>query len=183
MHNILQNMDIHDYKKIIIVGSAGSGKSWLAKKLAEITGYPLTHLDNEFWRPGWVETPKDEWTEKQFKLISGDRWIIDGNYGGTMELRFAAADLIILLDISRFVCACSAIRRHGKKRSDLPGYLSEKFDSEFADFLKWIWSYPKNGKLRVLSLHKKYPEKAFLILKSRGAVGRFLTEQKGKKHA
>ncbi|MCL2545878.1 MAG: hypothetical protein FWE06_01620 [Oscillospiraceae bacterium] len=46
-------MNIQDYKKIAIVGSPGSGKSWLSKKIAALTGYPLHHLDVEFWKPGW----------------------------------------------------------------------------------------------------------------------------------
>ncbi|MCL2407006.1 MAG: hypothetical protein FWC95_03680 [Defluviitaleaceae bacterium] len=44
-------MDILSYSKIILVGKSGSGKFWLSKRIAEITGYPLYHLDKEFWRP------------------------------------------------------------------------------------------------------------------------------------
>ncbi len=113
-------INIRKYNKIIIVGSGGSGKSTYAKQLGIVTGLPVIHLDNEFWRPGWVETPREEWIEKQKQFISGGKWIIDGNYGGTLELRFEAADLVIFLDINRLVCVWSAARRTGKKRSDLP---------------------------------------------------------------
>ena len=53
-------MNIRDYNKIILVGSGGSGKSWMAKRIAEITGYSLYHLDKELWQPGWVMPPKEE---------------------------------------------------------------------------------------------------------------------------
>ena len=162
-------MDIHDYSKIILVGSGGSGKSWLAKHIAEITNYPLYHLDKEFWQPGWVMTPKEEKITRQHEMINGETWIIDGNYNSTMEIRYTAADLIIFLDISRIVCVISAMKRTGRKRSDLPDYLEESkiWGKEFIEFVKWIWSYPKTGRKTVMALHKKYSDKAFLHIKTR----------------
>jgi adenylate kinase family enzyme len=166
-------MNILEYNRIILVGSGGSGKSWLAKRLADITGYPMIHLDNEYWQPNWTPVPKEEWIEKQKGFIRGEKWIIDGNYNSSMELRFEAADLVIFLDINRFVCMWSAFRRHGKKRSDLPDYLDEKMNFEFIDFLKWIWTFPKTGRKKILGLHEKYPDKAFMIFKSRRMVKKF----------
>jgi len=169
-------MNLSKYKKIILVGSGGSGKSWLAKRLGDITGYKMIHLDCEFWQPNWTKTPRNEWIEKQKGFIEGEKWIIDGNYNSSMELRFASADLIIFLDINRFVCMLGAIRRHGKKRTDLPEYLEEKINFGFIDFLRWIWTFQKTGKKRILELHEKYPEKEFLVLKSRKLVNKFLKE-------
>jgi len=130
-----------DYDKIILVGSAGSGKSYLSKKIAECTHAPLFHLDNEYWKPGWVATGKEEWVDKIKKMMEGEQWIIDGNYNSSLELRYQAADLILFLDMNRFVCLYSAWKRHGKKRSDLPEYLEEKKDKEFLEFLLWIWNF------------------------------------------
>ncbi len=167
-------MNLSKYKKIILVGSGGSGKSWLAKRLADITGYRLIHLDCECWQPNWTKTPKEEWIKKQKEFIKGEKWIIDGNYNSSMELRFAVADLVVFLDINRFVCIWSVLKRRGKRGSDFPDYLEEKMNFEFIDFLKWIWAFPKTGKKRILDLHEKYPEKEFLVLKSRRAVMKFL---------
>lgn len=168
--------DIREYKKIIIVGSGGSGKSTFAKRLGAVTGLPVIHLDKEFWQPNWVETPRDEWIEKQKQFISGEEWIIDGNYDGTLEIRFCAAELVIFLDINPVVCVLSAVKRTGKKRSDLPQDLTEPtvFSKDFRDFAKWIWSYPKTGKKKVLELHEKYPEKPFLRIKSRRELKRYV---------
>ena len=47
--------------KILIIGSSGAGKSTLAKRLHELTGIELFHLDKLYWNPNWVETPKEEW--------------------------------------------------------------------------------------------------------------------------
>ena len=89
--------------RIVVVGPGGAGKSVLARKMGERLGLPVIHLDALYWRPGWVQTPKDEWKAKVRELLSGERWIIDGNYGGTAGLRMAAADTIVLLDFPRRV--------------------------------------------------------------------------------
>ena len=172
----VEHFDFSKYNRIILIGCMGSGKSWLSKRIAEITGYPLFHLDVEHWKPGWVMSSKEEKIARQQEIISGEKWIIDGTYGSTMEIRFAAADLIIYLEINRFVCIWSAAKRTGKKRSDLPDYLEEPniFGKEFIKFCKWIWSYPKTERQTVINLHEKYPEKAFLRIKSRREMKRLL---------
>jgi len=45
-------------------------------KIAEVTGHPIIHLDNEFWKPGWIETPHEEWIEKQQKLVSAESGLL-----------------------------------------------------------------------------------------------------------
>jgi len=173
------SFDFTPYNRIMLVGSGGSGKSWLSKRIAGLTGYPLFHLDKEHWQPGWVMPPREEKIARQRELMRGERWIIDGNYSSTMEPRFAAADLVIFLDISRFVCLISAAGRTGKTRSDLPEYLEEPkiFSREFWGFCRWIWSYPKTGRKTVMELRAKYPEKAFLHIKSRRQVKKMMKEQ------
>ncbi|MCL2772489.1 MAG: topology modulation protein [Oscillospiraceae bacterium] len=168
--------DFAKYSRITLIGSPGSGKSWLSKHVAEITGFPLTHLDMEYHLPGWNRPPRDEWIKKQQKFISEEKWIIDGNYDSTMELRFSAADLIIFLDINRFLCIWSMIKRQGKKRSDLPDYLEESsvFSKEFFKFCKGVWDFPKTGRKTIITMHEKYLEKEFLHIKSRREVGKIL---------
>jgi adenylate kinase family enzyme len=162
------------YNRIIIIGSPGSGKSYLAKRIAEATNYPLIHLDNEFWKPGWVKTPREEWIEKQRKILATEKWIIDGNYDSTLDLRFEASDVVIFLDINRYVCMYSAIKRNGNKRSDLPEYCIEKFNKDFVGFLKLIWTFPKTNRLKIMELHKNHMEKPFIIIKSRREVKKLI---------
>jgi len=79
---------------IIGVGS-GVGKSTFARRLGELTEIEVTHLDRLFWRPGWVEAPRNEFREAQQQVVKNEKWIIEGNYTGTFATREANADTII----------------------------------------------------------------------------------------
>lgn len=174
-------MNILKYNRIIIVGNNGSGKSFLSKELSVITDLPLIHLDVEFWRPNWEKPPKDEWIILQMELISKEKWIIDGNHTDSMELRFKAADVIIFLDINRFVCLTSVLLRNGKKRSDTSQYLEEKLDKRFLQFCKGLWSFPKTRKCTIMNLHKKYPDKPFFVIDSRRKMNQLLEQWRYEK--
>src|SRR5688572_30960534 len=77
-------------KRILVIGSGGAGKSTFARRLGKILSIEVIHLDSIYWRPGWIETPKQEWKKRVEHLIAGDSWIMDGNYSGTLQLRFEA---------------------------------------------------------------------------------------------
>ncbi len=78
-------------KRIAIIGPGGAGKSTLARQIGAKTGLPVIHLDAHYWHEGWVETPKEEWAQAVRELAEGEAWVMDGNYGGTMEIRLPAA--------------------------------------------------------------------------------------------
>ena len=160
-------MSILEFNRIIIIGNNGSGKSFLAKELAKITNLPLIHLDMEFWREDWQKPEEKEWIAIQKSLIAKEKWIIEGNHSSTMELRFKATDLVIFLDINRFTCLISVVKRHGKNRLGSPDYLNAKFNKDFFKFCKRLWDFPKDKRKLIIALHKKYPQKEFLIINSR----------------
>ena len=171
-------MNISGYRRIILVGSGGSGKSWMAKQIAQITGYRLFYLDKEFWQPGWVMPSREERVLRQQAMVAGDCWIIDGDYNSSMAVRFAAADLVIFLDINRIVCLVSVLRRSGKKRDDMPDGVEEPavFSKDARDFYKWIWSYRRTGRRTVMALHEQFPNTAFLRVRSRRQMRQLLAQ-------
>ena len=40
-------------QRILVIGSSGTGKSTLARQLAQARA-AVIHLDQEYWQPGWV---------------------------------------------------------------------------------------------------------------------------------
>lgn len=79
-------------KKIMLIGSGGAGKSTLARKIGQILAIEVTHLDTLMWRSNWEIIDRNEQMDIQQKLVRKDEWIIDGNYGGTMDIRLREAD-------------------------------------------------------------------------------------------
>lgn len=169
---------MHIGNRIIIIGCGGAGKSTLARRLGEELGLPVIHLDAEFWHPGWVETPKDEWLRTVEALVQRDRWIMDGNYGGTMDARIAAATTVIFLDFPIYLCAYRVVTRqlqyHGKTRPDMSPGCPEKID---AAFLKWIcYDFPRSTRKRILQRLAQCADKQIITLRSPSEVARFVEE-------
>jgi adenylate kinase family enzyme len=164
-------------QRVAIIGSGGAGKSTLARQLGDITGLPVVHLDAHFWKPGWVSTPNDEWDATVTELAAGERWILDGNYGRTMELRFARADTVVFVDYSRWLCCYRAVKRRvryaGRSRPDMAEGCEEKIDLEF---LKWIWDYPATRRPGILArLNELRDEgKRVVVLRNPRETRRFL---------
>lgn len=164
-------------KKILLIGAGGAGKSTVAKRLGEITGIEVIHLDKLHWRAGWVEPPPDEWRKTVETAVNGNQWIMDGNFGGTMVMRLAACDAAIFLDLPRTVCLYRIIKRWLKYRNtnrpDMTIGCNEKIDRKF---LGWIWHYPKKNKPRIEELLTRFEaEKAVIRLRSKAEVEDFLT--------
>src|SRR5215510_1182243 len=122
-------------RRVAILGCGGSGKSTLARSLGRLLRLPVHHLDQLYWKPGWVETPANEWLAIQGRICEEPAWIIDGNYGGTIDLRLAAADTVILLDLPTWACLLGAVRRflkyRGSVRPDMSAGCPEQLTGEY----------------------------------------------------
>ena len=159
-----------------MIGSGGSGKTTVARALAQLTGLPLIHLDALYWRAGWQPTPPHDWRAKVQTLISREVWIIDGNYGGTLDARLAACDTVVFLDLPRLVCLWRVLKRQvshfGQVRPELPPGCRERLSWEF---LVWIWTYPSRRRGDILKrLTALDTRKRVAILRSSAAIGEFL---------
>ena len=164
-------------KKIIVIGSGGSGKSMLSRRLGEKLGLAVVHLDQLYWRPGWVETPREEWVEIVRRELARDSWIMDGNFGGTRKMRMQAADTVIFLDLPRYLCMYRILKRtliyRRGQRPDMATGCDERFDLEF---IMWVWNYPKSGRRRLIDELSLFDDKKIIILTSRGEAERFLRQ-------
>ena len=102
--------------RVVVIGSGGAGKSTFATRLGERTGLPVVHLDRHYWGAGWVPMDDEPWAATVRALAAADRWIIDGNYSGTMAIRFERADTVVFLDLPRVPCVLSVVWRSMRHR-------------------------------------------------------------------
>lgn len=163
-------------KRILVIGSGGAGKSTFARRLARTINVEVIHLDSLYWKPGWVETPKQEWKQTVERIITRDSWIMDGNYSGTLDLRLEACDTVIFLDIARAVCIWRVIKRavayRNKSRPDMSEGCPERFDF---GFLRWIWNYKKRTRPKIVRMLKEIADnKKVIWLRTDAEVERYL---------
>jgi adenylate kinase family enzyme len=129
-------------ERILVLGPCGAGKSTLATRLGAKLGLPVIHLDKEYWRAGWVEPDKDEWAAQVEELIARPRWVMDGNYGGTLARRLERTQLVVNLDYPRSVFFPRMVWRllsnWGRTRPDMAEGCRERFDLEF---WRYTWRY------------------------------------------
>lgn len=87
-------------RKIAVVGGSGSGKTTVARRLAELHDLQYVELDALFWGPNWTGCPRDEFRTRVEDAISGDAWVADGNYTGQLgDLVLERAELVVWLDL------------------------------------------------------------------------------------
>ncbi len=162
-------------KRVAIIGSGGAGKTTLAHALGEKTGLPVVHLDRLYWNAGWVETPHDEWLGRQNSFLAQDCWIVDGNYGSTMDVRLAAADTVIFLDLPRLRCLWRIFKRrlkyHNRSRPDMTEDCPERLTGEF---LRFVWTYPETRRPVILDKLRGLEGKQVIRLQSVREVEIFL---------
>ena len=161
-------------ERVLVIGSPGAGKSTLAAELAERTGLPLIHLDQQFWLPGWVERNSGEWDARVLALVKKGRWIIDGNYSGSLAARLARADTVVDLDLAPWRCVAQLLGRilktRGKVRADMAAGCPEQLDWSF---IAYTATFRMRRRPRVEARLRTFSGD-IVRLRSRAEVARFL---------
>ncbi len=159
-------------KRIMVIGCPGSGKSTFSRALHQLTGIPIFHLDMMYWNPDRTTVDKAVFLERLQNTIQKDRWIIDGNYGSTIELRLKACDTVIMLDYPLNVCLDGIGERRGKARPDMPWIENE----EDAGFIELIKSFNSQSRPEIIDLLDKYSDRDVYIFKNRNEADEFLNQ-------
>ena len=163
--------------------SAGAGKSTFARRLGEVTGIEVTHLDRLYWKPNWVEAPLEEFSAVQQQIAQNDEWIIEGNYAGTINIRESHADTVIYLELPLWVCLYRVLKRrvqfHGKTRNDVGEGCKEKMDMTFLKFI--VTTYGPRRK-KMIERMQRYLEEGMTVhyLKTPKQIEGFLATYKKK---
>ena len=162
-------------RKVLVIGPGGAGKSTLATQLGELLNIEVLHLDKFYWQPGWIETPKSEWLVTVGELVRRDSWVMDGNYSGTLDVRYKACDTVIFLDMSRTICLWRVLKRaiiyRRKRRPDMAEGCPERLTVEF---ILWIWNYPRRTRPKIVRMLESHSDKKIVWLRSQSDVERFL---------
>jgi len=157
----------HVGQRIVVVGTTGSGKTTVARQLAQWLGYPYVELDALFWGPNWTPVPLDVFRERTAQALSGDAWTAGGNYSAARDIVWGRADTLVWLDYPLLLIMWQLFRRTVRRvvtQEELWSGNRETFCSQFLsrDSL-FLWALNSHARYRreyLASMHK--PEYAHL---------------------
>jgi adenylate kinase family enzyme len=163
------------FKKIMIFGIPGSGKSVFANRLAKLLGISIYHLDKYFYVENWKERNYDEFLEIQQKIVRKPTWIIDGNSMKSLECRFQNADIAIYFHFPLWLCFFRVFKRLFQKKWHIPDLAKGCTKKVRLRLLKYMIKYHKSYYSVIEKLCNKYPHVKFYIFKSDKDVEQFLS--------
>lgn len=94
------NSKLSSFSRIVVVGTTGSGKTTLAVRLSEKLGLKRIELDSIHWRPNWREIDRQDFVRLVGVEVSGDKWVVDGNYRAVRDLVWSRSEALVWLDYS-----------------------------------------------------------------------------------
>ncbi len=171
-----------DLRRIVIIGSSCSGKTTLAKQIADELGTQHIELDAIHWMPNWVERPPDEMRKLTAAAVAQDRWVVDGNYRVVRDIVWERATTVIWLDYSFPVVFYRALRRtlarsirgqelfSGNRESLGKAFLSK--DS----ILLWVITtfHRRRRQFRQIIRNDEFPSLKFVHLRRQRETDRFV---------
>ncbi|MFA6076660.1 MAG: AAA family ATPase [Candidatus Paceibacterota bacterium] len=155
-------------ERILIIGLQGSGKSTFANKLGKALNREVIHLDKIYYESGWKHTQtKEEWRQTIRDLVSDQKWIMDGQYNSTLDIRIPAADTIVFFNFSKFTCYYRIFKRIFSRTQPFDK-AEGNFNKISWDLIKKIIYFPRQETLAKL-LPFKNSKKIFIVKNSKEA--------------
>ena len=97
--------------RINIIGTAGSGKSFFSKRVAQKLNIPCVEIEALAWKSNWTEATDDELFSKLKTLLSSEDWVLDGNYSKTRHIKWKKCQMVVYLDMPFHIILYRLLRR------------------------------------------------------------------------
>ena len=166
-------------KRILVIGCPGAGKTYFSKKLKEIMGLPVVHMDNLYWNEDKTSISFDELNKKLLPYLQNEEWIVDGNYHDTLKLRLEYATDVFFLKMPREQCIEGILERIDQPRDDIPWVETKK---DAVELIEWTIDYEERTKADEEALLKEYPNVKVHIIKNRQDADNYLEKLKKRFH-
>ena len=84
--------------RVNVVGTSCSGKTTLARALAERLDVPHVEFDALFWDRDWTPVPAPLFRARVTAALGDGRWVADGGYATVRDVTWSRADTVVWLD-------------------------------------------------------------------------------------
>ena len=162
--HIFQRAKDNTFKRIMIFGIPGSGKSTFAAKLSQQLGLPLYHLDKYFFVRDWQERDYSEFLGIQRRLVEQKQWIIDGNATKSLEMRFSRSDVVLYFRFNRLLCLWRIFKRLIYKSPHISDRAEGCSEMVRLRLIRYLWGFDDRVKDTIKELCAKYPSVQFYEL-------------------
>lgn len=128
--------------RVIVIGTAGAGKTTLAAALSGLLGIPHIELDAIHWGPDWTPLEHGAFRAQVEVMLEGDRWIVDGNYRSVRDLVWSRATAVVWLNYSFARAYWRVLKRTLQRiitREELFGGNVETFRAQFLSRESLLW--------------------------------------------
>lgn len=105
------NYSSFPYRRIVVVGATGCGKSTLAERLAQKLGLTYIELDALYWKPNWVGSSDEAFRAKVEAATRAPAWALAGNYRAVRDIVWPRAEAVIWLDYPFLLILGRLLRR------------------------------------------------------------------------
>lgn len=151
------------YKKILILGDSGRGKTTLAKKLSEKLGIPCHDTDDYFWKTKYTEPADREQSIIEInKIYDTPEWVMSGSTRHLVMYGIEKADVIFLLKFRNILYQYYFIikrnlSREGETISDLWNLLThitkKKYKKGYGSHVPRVEELVNDYRKKVIEFH------------------------------
>jgi len=140
------------------------------------------HLDQLYWKPGWVPATPSDWEAIQRRERERDSWVAEGLQEERVlpGLWLDPADTIVFLDVSLVVCIWRIVKRRldSAPGPDMPEDCEPApLYSAFPKVLRFLWLYRSTVRPRVLAeLARRGGSQQVAVLRDDADVRGFLAK-------
>ena len=168
------------------MGTSGSGKTSVARRIAKKLNIPYVELDELFWKPNWTESKDEEFFPKLEEALSADAWVLDGNYTRTIPIKWKRCQMVMYLDLPFHLVLYRIIKRsliRGFKNEELwAGNKETVLKHLFTRDSMILWTmktfFTNRKRFAINSKNPEYSHIKFVRLRSKKEIGNFVTQLK-----
>lgn len=164
--------------RVLVTGTSGSGKSTLARRVAAALDAPYTELDALHHGPAWV--PRPEFLDEVRRLAAAERWTTEWQYPAARPILATRADLLIFLDLPRWLVMTRVVRRTLWRRFRRVELWNGNFEPRLRAVLhdrehivRWAWQTHNEHLGHVTELIEQLPELPVIRLQTRRQIDRW----------